>query len=429
MTVWHGCYEKRWRGLIVPEAMAHPAKMSRSLIERIFDQLIETHVLGAGSVVVDPFGGVGTTGIEAASRGIQAISCELEPKFFQLALQNYAMHADSWKTMGFPLPIIVNGDSRKLIENIASHVPDHLIVDEPTPEESELGWWSIDELMAVSRQPVVVMSKIHGDDLRVDAIVSSPPYEEIAAGAGGLNTRPPKHEGQQGGRSSSAPSQDTDQRYGSTPGQLAKLPRGAVDAVVSSPPFTQGYSGGGGINKTGITTGDHAGDQVGERSYQGTGAERSDGNLESLPLGSLLSFGYEAIDPRETFWHAARMIVEECYALLRPGGVAVWVVKAFVKNKQIVDFPGDWRTLCEAVGFETVEEVHASLVEHYTENTLFDGERAKTRERKSFFRRLAEKKGSPRIDHEVVWYMVKPHAIQGSDSQSHLDGEAQRHKT
>lgn len=30
------------------------------------------------------------------------------------------------------------------------------------------------------------------------------------------------------------------------------------------------------------------------------------------------------------------------------------------------------------------------------------------RERKSFFRRLAEKKGSPRIDWEVVWFMRKP---------------------
>ena len=87
--------------------------------------------------------------------------------------------------------------------------------------------------------------------------------------------------------------------------------------------------------------------------------------------------------------------------------MAVWVVKHFVRNKQRVDFPGDWRKLCEHVGFETIQEVHASLVSEETRSHLFDGERTTRRERKSFFRRLAEKKGSPRIDFETVLFMVK----------------------
>jgi hypothetical protein len=37
----------------------------------------------------------------------------------------------------------------------------------------------------------------------------------------------------------------------------------------------------------------------------------------------------------------------------------------------------------------------------------FDGS-VKRAESKSFFRRLAEKNGSPRIDHETVFCMVKP---------------------
>ena len=58
---------------------------------------------------------------------------------------------------------------------------------------------------------------------------------------------------------------------------------------------------------------------------------------------------------------------------------------------------------CEAHGFTLVEEIHASLVEHHgTQEGLFSGPQAVTTEKKSFFRRLAEKKGSPRIDHETV---------------------------
>ena len=99
--------------------------------------------------------------------------------------------------------------------------------------------------------------------------------------------------------------------------------------------------------------------------------------------------------------------VREIYRVLKPGGIAVWVVKAFVRDKQIVDFPGDWRKLCEACGFETVLEVHASLVTRWEVNDLFDGVVKKERKRASFFRRLAESKGSPKIDYETVWFMRK----------------------
>jgi hypothetical protein len=111
----------------------------------------------------------------------------------------------------------------------------------------------------------------------------------------------------------------------------------------------------------------------------------------------------------DTFWTAARQIVEQTYAVLRPGAHAAWVVKSYVKAKQIVPFPEQWQALCEAVGFETVHIHRAWLVED--RGTQFDLEgngHHKKAERKSFFRRLAEKKGSPRIDFEVILCMVKP---------------------
>jgi len=68
-----------------------------------------------------------------------------------------------------------------------------------------------------------------------------------------------------------------------------------------------------------------------------------------------------------------------------------------------VDFPGDWQKLCEQVGFETQEEIHALFAQERT----VKGQKVRV-ERKSFFRRLAEKKGSPPIDWETIWIMQKP---------------------
>lgn len=418
VETWAGCYDDGWHGLIHEDAFAHPAKMARGLVARIYDELFAIGALKRGSLVVDPFGGIGTTALEGAGRGVQVVCCELEPKFYALAQQNFEMHRRDWERMDYPFPIIVNGDSRKLREHI-------------------------------------------GPALAV-AVISSPPYAEIASGAGGLNTKPPKHAGQQGGRSAESASQDTGQRYGESEGQLARMAHGSVDAVVSSPPFTHGYSGGGGINVKGY--GPDGADKVGSRTYQGTGGERSDGNLETLTLGEVdavvssppyegslaqdtrlrgelkagmaakygrsysdkslrvadygSSEGQLGADVGETFWFAAKQIVEEAYAVLRPGGVAVWVVKAFVRDRKLVDFPGDWRRLCEHVGFEPFMEVRASLVHEEVHGHLFDGEVVKRTERKSFFRRLAEKKGSPRIDWETVWFMRKPGGASDDEEQS-----------
>jgi len=113
-------------------------------------------------------------------------------------------------------------------------------------------------------------------------------------------------------------------------------------------------------------------------------------------------------DKGQDFWSAARQIIQETYKVLAPGSHAIWVVKGFVRKRTYVDFPDQWRQLCEAVGFETLHWHRAWLTEKGTQQHRFDGGvDDNSVERKSFFRRLAEKNGSPRIDFEVVLCMVK----------------------
>ena len=124
--------------------------------------------------------------------------------------------------------------------------------------------------------------------------------------------------------------------------------------------------------------------------------QRDQNNLGNLKTG-------------ETFWSASRIILEQLHSVLTPDAHAVFVVKAFVRNKQIVDFPAQWAQLCEAVGFRLLHDHHAMLTEEYGEQHRLDGgSDTKTVARKSFFRRLAESKGSPKIDYENILCFERP---------------------
>ena len=119
---------------------------------------------------------------------------------------------------------------------------------------------------------------------------------------------------------------------------------GNVDLVLSSPPYERSIqTNGDGIDWSKIKEGGT--NKTLARAAVGTGYGKSDGQL--------------AEKQGDTFWSAAKIIVEQCHQILKPGGHAIWVVKSFVRNKKLVDFPGDWQRLCAAAGFKTVCIHHA----------------------------------------------------------------------
>lgn len=128
---WHRCYDDSWKGFIVPEAFTHPAKFARGLITRIYTHMLAEGMLKRGDSVVDPFGGIGTGGIIAASYGLSWYGCELESKFHALAQQNFAMHMHMWMQFGDQAPVLVCGDSRKLRDNLAGVLPQAVVASPP----------------------------------------------------------------------------------------------------------------------------------------------------------------------------------------------------------------------------------------------------------------------------------------------------------
>ena len=387
ITQWHKCYDEGWKGLIVPEAFSHPAKMAYGLLKRILSHAFTQGWLSEGDVIIDPFGGIGSTGILGAYEGYQCVCCELEQKFVKLAEQNFELHKDAWVEFGHPEPIILHGDSRQLCQIVEKA---DCIVSSPPWANSQEGasvagpssgmfrghkkeWYKSSE-DKYGQTPGQLGAMKPG---KVDMVVSSPPYAESGGtpSLGSVNKDDWGKEGKDicGRRGLTA-------RYGDSEGNLGNLKSGDVDCVISSPPWETSLAEN--TNQTKIKHG-------GVGKIYG----KSEGNIGN--------------DKGDTFWQAAKEIVEQCHQILKPGGHAIWVVKSFVRKGKIVDFPGDWQRLCESVGFKTVCIHHAMLVKETKHQTLFGDTEIKRKERKSFFRRLAESKGSPRIDFEVVLCMEK----------------------
>ncbi len=180
--IWHGCYDHGWTGVITPESFKHPAKFSKALIERIYDHCLARGWLVRGDTVGDPFGGIATGGIVAAYRGLQWVGVELEAEFVRLGRENIALHDYRLKQIGSPLPVLLQGDSRRFDE---------------------------------------IVGQVH-------AVCCSPPYatsdQNYAAGWKYIDPSKSVH---------NRYSKQREASYGHTSGQIAGLSEGSVEAVVN----------------------------------------------------------------------------------------------------------------------------------------------------------------------------------------------------
>jgi hypothetical protein len=237
-----------------------------------------------------------------------------------------------------------------------------------------------------------------------DAIVSSPPFESVEGAHSSRKFKDPegsaerRAEGYRTGRLKGhfaskeailrSMNKANDQVYGDADGNLGNM-KGGFDAVVSSPPYetsrVQEYE-----PKVFIGDGEMPPEE--KHGYGENGLGRS----RAAAVG-------------DNFWAAAKQIVSECHAILLPGAHAIWVLKSYVRAGKIVDFPDQWRRLCESVGFRTVHVHRAMLVKEHGEQRRLDGDvdAIETR-RVSFFRRLYEAKNPEnRIEWEIVLCVQK----------------------
>jgi hypothetical protein len=358
---WAGCYGEGWTD-ICPESFAHPAKYSRALIRRIYEHAFAEGWLHAGETILDPFGGVALGGLDAMRLGLHWTGVELEERFVSLGQENIAL----WNARYSRLP----------------------------------HWGTATLLQGDSRQLAAIAGQAAG-------VVSSPPYEScLDRGVVDKDLR--REWAREHGISNAEHVSPIDmdihrlQGYGgASPGQLGAMRGGGYDAAVSSPPYD--------CHVVKARSSELEAGRIDGKNLVTSG---SFGRTRGVLFGEKYGDTVGNLGNDTAFWPAARAIVDQVYQVLRPGGVAIWVLKAYVRNKQIVDFPGQWRQLCESAGFETLHEHKAWLVEERgTQHTLDNGTETKVVKRVSFFRRLAERKGSPAIDFEQVVCMRKPEVL------------------
>ncbi len=468
---WEQCYDDSWKGIIVPAAFQHPAKFSKGLVERIIDYMLEREWLHQGETIGDTFGGVGLGGIIAAYKRLQWFGVELEKPFYDLANANFWKHVSRWDRLGCPMPVVVQGDSRRFDEILLANA-DAFVTSPPYisggHHDDVFGAWNVNsrgqkiskdgagygetdgqigKLKEGSLHAVVTslpFQRAHGgergimvDGLKtkdgrtdkkiakrqyrddqprsagnieaaksgnVDAVLTSPPYDIIAAGAGGLNTQPARKPGQQTGRKKGA-SQSADQHYGDAEGQIGRAKKGPLDAVLTSPPYEDS------VNRE-----DHGFDFMKAKPDYPT--RNNHPRRVAMHTEKKSKFSYGKLEgqigalKKQTYWEAMYQVYCAMFRSLKPGGYAAIVVKDFVRDRKRMTLCDDTIRLLEHVGFEFVERIHAMLTREYEYDDLFEGTVTKRKDRKSFFRRNAERKMSNndprRIDWEEVIFVRKP---------------------
>lgn len=507
VTDWHGCYESGWKGVIVDEAFAHPAKFARGLIERIVDHGLREGYWKPGELLSDPFGGVGLGGLVAASKGLRWVGVELELRFQRLGsgydcpgmtkaewvrwfgrwercrkfcptcqshardwytpdsgeipsgkphrfVGNFDLHRRTWEQFGDPLPVLVQGDSREFARIVGEVAG--CVTSPPYAQETTGG-------TAIWDKKEVLQQRKYGEQSRrgmdnhygktpgqigalkagtIDGAITSPPYAESVKGD---HKETETAEESRAKRNTAGGSLGQSQRhggYGATKGNIGNLKEGAVDAVVTSPPYASagGTPSLGSVNKD--NWGNEGTDIAGRRGLTGKYSDSPenignlkegtvDGAVTSPPYAAQVvherngidlsrcerpgqhsqagAVGYGKSDGQigntsaQTYWEAMRQVYAQMHLALKPGGVCACVVKDYVKNKARVPLCDDTVKLLESIGFHVFERTRAWVVTETREPGLF-GDVVKKKSRKSFFRRLAEAKGSPAIDwEEVIW--------------------------
>jgi hypothetical protein len=239
----------------------------------------------------------------------------------------------------------------------------------------------------------------HGN---IDVIITSPPYEE------GMSHK--RHHTPNTGRAEKLWAEKRLGTYPESGDNIGSLKssdeeyQALIDTVITSPPY---------LNVDNVKEGSgefwrrvkEEGKRWGSKPPAGTEEKQttSEGNIATLPLGEADDLksqdGFEVLVRRlmtksgkPTYLSEMLKIYCEMWKVLKPGGLAIVVVKPFIRRRQIVDLPYHTYILMSRCGF-TLEKLYKLRLK----NTSFW--------RILYYRRNPS---TPRISHEYVLVCRKP---------------------
>ncbi len=431
-------------------AIPHPAKANTRLLEFLIENFTRR-----GETILDPMAGSGSTGVVAALHGRNAIQIELEKKFFEW-MEEARHRVENTPTLA-PKGKIINilGDARHLSELLNQNI-DYCLTSPPYSEsltKKRKGYTIIQglersrempqdtrddnianlphgEISAIITSPPYGDTNLSGGDpekrrerlikagydpkdymhgeacntvlkhyTEIDCCLTSPPYSDSPIG-GGLNTKSPKHPNQQHGRSPFSPSQLGAGRYSDNPNNIGNLPHGSIDVILTSPPYSNVISRQGGetkIENVGIST-------KTAREYsqnQENIGNLPHGDIEKMRCARISDENFEIMvkklmkNGKPTYLSEMLKVYREMWKVLKPNGLAIIIVKPFVREKKVVDLPFHTHILLSTCGF-VLEKLYKLRLKH-----------------QSFWRRLYAEKypDAPLIQHEYVLVYRKPKTL------------------
>jgi DNA modification methylase len=280
-------------------AVAHPAKANTRLLEFLIEKYTRP-----GDVVLDPMAGTGSTGVVAALHGRNAVQVEIEEKFYEW-MERAREKVEKHQTLA-PKGRIVNirGDARRLSELLS----------------------------------------------KAGVVITSPPYSDSIS-----------RQGDPTGVRNVGISTITAREYSPNPENIGNLPLGDIDVVITSPPYEGSLEGTSRHTRGGIPSRDPTLAQTGTYATVLSGAVEGASTSPSKDnIGNLKSSDeeYEALTKglikgdRPTYLSEMLRVYGEMYKVLKPNGLAIIIVKPFIRNKRIVDLPWYTWLLMSKVGFK-----------------------------------------------------------------------------
>jgi DNA modification methylase len=345
-------------------AIAHPAKANTKLLEFLVKAFTKP-----GDVVLDPMAGSGSTGVVAALHGRNAVQVELEAKFYQW-MEKARENVEKHSTLT-PKGKIVNicGDARRLSELLkgVGFEPTAAITSPPFTNAAveNLNVWKYRKGGMFAEE-------------KIDACITSPPYSNAISKQGGpVDVR------------NVGVSTITAREYSQNPSNIGNLPLGEVSAIITSPPYADAKKGGEADRERMAERWDEAFRGKGEtwnswgktwhtpgrlRGLEalGSGYSKSEQNIGNLPLGEISAEYQEKLTQekslfmdeyggskgnignlkRETYLEAMLRVYGEMFKVLKPNGLAIIIVKPFIRQKRVMDLPWHTWLLMAKVGFK-----------------------------------------------------------------------------
>ena len=334
----------------VPDSFVHPAKMDAQLLIWIVEKYTE-----AGETILDCMAGSGTTML-ACSLGRNAILVELEEKFCKMCRDNWEqvkMRPQLGYSMGECQ--IIQGDTRNL-EAI---------------------------LCNVQQSDIVVSSPPYGEAIGRDAKY----YEKI-------DTANKKRALEMYDKQ--LPSYTANLQYsyvkdnmGNTAGNIGNLKYGDTDSIsispqsiplvnhiITSPPYEGTLEASSRHTKGGIPGRDKVLGQTGtyatledaeiiakkvSKGFQSPEAIKMIEMIEGLPRGYAQNPANIGNFKSDSYLEAMLQVYQQCFAVLKSGGLMILVVKPFIRQKTVVHLEEDTKVLAEKAGFTFVEQHYRIL--------------------------------------------------------------------